>query len=170
MSIKCIVPPNFLQTICAPASHPSVVLLVEKCLHVRCISLSAKSCQTTQCYSFERMYCHADFLPVLQNLVDSLAQRFQEPIPLEHHAGLKTFVVFNKRRRVTSSAKRKRVPDSTVISQTPDGSFLDLMQNSREVLQRCGFTTPEVAIPTYMTLYILESHLKYFTVKLSKSS
>ena len=86
------------------------------------------------------------FSSLMQNLVDSLAQRFQEPIPLEHHAGLNTFVVFNKRRRVTSSAKRKRVPDSTVISQTPDGSFLDLMQNSREVLQRCGFSTPEVWI------------------------
>lgn len=80
----------------------------------------------------------------LQNLVDSLAQRFQDPIPLERHAELNTFVVFNKRRRVTSSAKRKRVPGSTVISQTPDGSFLDLMQNGREVLQRCGYTTPEV--------------------------
>jgi hypothetical protein len=83
----------------------------------------------------------------VQNLVDSLAQRFQDPIPLERHAELKTFVVFNKRRRVTSSAKRKRVATSTAISQTPDGSFLDLMQNAREVLQRCGFTTPEVCHP-----------------------
>jgi len=83
----------------------------------------------------------------VQNLVDSLAQRFQEPIPLERHAELKSFVVFNKRRRVTSSAKRKRMEGSTAISQTPDGSFLDLMQNSREVLQRCGFTTPEVPPP-----------------------
>ena len=80
----------------------------------------------------------------LQNLVDSLAQRYDKPIPLERHAELKTFVVFNKRRRVTSSAKRKRLPGSTAISQTPDGSFLDLMRNSQEVLQRCGFTTPEV--------------------------
>ena len=65
---------------------------------------------------------------------------------MERHAELNTFVVFNKRRRVTSSAKRKRVPGSKVISQTPDCSFLDLMRNSEEVLQRCSFIVPEVSI------------------------
>ena len=80
----------------------------------------------------------------VQNLVDSMAQRFQEPVPKERHAELNTFVVFNKRRRVTSSAKRKRVPGSTIISQTPDGSFLDLMRNAADLLHRCGFRIPQV--------------------------
>lgn len=65
---------------------------------------------------------------------------------MERHAELNTFMVFNKRRRVTSSAKRKRVAGSLLISQTPDGSFLDLMRNSAEVLHRCGVGVPLVSL------------------------
>ncbi|KAK9801940.1 hypothetical protein WJX73_008251 [Symbiochloris irregularis] len=81
----------------------------------------------------------------MQNLVDSLGQRFQGPVPAERHAELNTFVVFNRRRKVTSSAKRRRVPGSTHLAQTPDGSFLDLQRNAADLLQRCGFRcVPEV--------------------------
>lgn len=83
----------------------------------------------------------------LQNLVDSLSQRFDEPVPMSQHASLDTFVVYNKRRRVTSSAKRKLKPGSTSLSQTPDGSFRDLMLNAHDLLRRCGFFhLPEVCI------------------------
>lgn len=82
---------------------------------------------------------------VMQNLVDSLAQRFQDPMPESLHASLNTFVVYNQRRCVTSSAKRKRKPGSTMVSQTPDGSFLDLMRNAHDLLSRCGLShIPEV--------------------------
>ena len=65
---------------------------------------------------------------------------------MARHSELHTFVVFNKRRRVTSSAKRSRAPGSTVLAQTPDGSFRDLMANARELLlEHCGFQeVPEV--------------------------
>ncbi len=36
------------------------------------------------------------------------------------------------------SAKKKREPGSTKISQTPDGSFYDLMRNGWHLLQQCG--------------------------------
>ena len=67
-------------------------------------------------------------------------------VPTERHGELHTFAVFNKRLRVTSSAKRRRAPGSTVLAQTPDGSFRDLMRNARELLlDHCGFTAvPEV--------------------------
>lgn len=80
----------------------------------------------------------------MQNLVDSLAQHFQEAVPEERHEQLNTFVVYNQRSRVTSSAKRKRQPGSLKIHQTPDGSFLDLMRNGRDLLLRCGFHVPQV--------------------------
>ena len=81
----------------------------------------------------------------VQNLVDSLGQRFRAPVPQERHGELNTFVVFNRRQRVTSSAKRRRVPGSLHLAQTPDGSFLDLQRNAAELLQRCGFLRiPEV--------------------------
>ena len=84
-------------------------------------------------------------LLVLQNLVDSLGQHFQEALPKGRHAELNTFVVYNQRSRVTSSAKRKRVPGSLAIHQTPDGSFLDLMRNARDMLLRCSFDVPPVS-------------------------
>lgn len=80
----------------------------------------------------------------MQNLVDSLAQHFQEAVPEERHGELNTFVVYNQRSRVTSSAKRKRPPGSLKIHQTPDGSFLDLMLNARDMLLRCGFAVPQL--------------------------
>ncbi|KAK9833071.1 hypothetical protein WJX74_006343 [Apatococcus lobatus] len=81
----------------------------------------------------------------MQNLVDSLSQRFDEPVPMSQHASLDTFVVYNKRRRVTSSAKRKLKPGSSSLSQTPDGSFRDLMLNAHDLLRCCGFLhLPEV--------------------------
>ena len=76
-------------------------------------------------------------------------------ISVAQHSGLHTFVVFNKRRRVTSSAKRSRVPGSSILAQTPDGSFRDLMSNARELLlEHCGFSAvPEVALgPTWRSL------------------
>lgn len=83
---------------------------------------------------------------VLQNLVDSLAQHFQEAVPKERHGELNTFVVYNQRSRVTSSAKRKRPPGSLKIHQTPDGSFLDLQRNARDMLLRCGCDVPQVPL------------------------
>ncbi|KAA6420439.1 MAG: low photochemical bleaching 1 [Trebouxia sp. A1-2] len=80
----------------------------------------------------------------MQNLVDSLAQHFQEAVPSERHGELNTFVVYNQRSRVTSSAKRKRQPGSLKIHQTPDGSFFDLMRNARDLLLRCGFEVPQL--------------------------
>ena len=80
--------------------------------------------------------------------MDSLAQRFDEPLPEARHAQLNTFVVFNRRRCVTSSAKRRRAPGSTSVAQTPDGSFLDLQRNAADLLARCGLShVPPVRAP-----------------------
>ncbi len=84
-------------------------------------------------------------MPCLQNLVDSLPQTFDSPVPEDLHGALNTFVVYNRRRCVTSSAKRRRAPGSTMVSQTPDGSFLDLMRNAYDLLVRCGLShVPQV--------------------------
>lgn len=37
------------------------------------------------------------------------------------------------RRKVTSSAKKRREPGSARIAQTPDGSFYDLQRNAWQV-------------------------------------
>ncbi|CAG9465799.1 unnamed protein product [Pedinophyceae sp. YPF-701] len=79
----------------------------------------------------------------MQNIADSLVQAFPQRRSPEEFEQLETFVVYNKRRRVTSSAKRKRRPGDKHIHQTPDGSFVDLMTNAHEVLTAyCGMTLP----------------------------
>lgn len=45
---------------------------------------------------------------------------------------------------MTSSAKKRREPGSTRISQTPDGSFFDLQRNAWHLLHACGVSAPEV--------------------------
>jgi UTP---glucose-1-phosphate uridylyltransferase len=78
----------------------------------------------------------------MQNLADALSQTFSQRLRPEQASALSTFVVFNERRYVTSSAKRGLVPGSTKIHQTPEGSFLDLMRNARDMLDMCGVVTP----------------------------
>lgn len=57
---------------------------------------------------------------------------------------LETFLVYGPRSKVTSSAKRKRSPGSLKIHQTPDGSFYDLQQNAKAMLEGCGMSVPDV--------------------------
>ena len=56
---------------------------------------------------------------------------------------LPTFMLHTLRRRITSSAKKKRDPTNMNLAQTPDGSFLDLLKNASDLLDRCGVSHPE---------------------------
>ncbi|KAF8056255.1 UGP3 [Scenedesmus sp. PABB004] len=88
----------------------------------------------------------------MQNLADGLTTRLPAPLPAAAggaataaDAELSTFMVYNMRRKVTSSAKKKRDPRSPHIHQTPEGAFYDLQRNAWQVLQRCGMRhVPEV--------------------------
>ncbi|PSC72756.1 nucleotide-diphospho-sugar transferase [Micractinium conductrix] len=82
----------------------------------------------------------------MQNLADCLAQSFPQPLESdEGKAELDTFLVYNQRRKVTSSAKRKLSPGSTRVHQTPDGSFYDLQRNAHDLLSNhCGMAVAQV--------------------------
>ncbi|XP_034705188.1 UTP--glucose-1-phosphate uridylyltransferase 3, chloroplastic isoform X5 [Vitis riparia] len=56
---------------------------------------------------------------------------------------LDTFIVYNERRRVTSSAKKKRKHANKSLHQTPDGSLLDIMRNAYDLLSQCDIKMPE---------------------------
>ncbi|GLI61415.1 hypothetical protein VaNZ11_003610 [Volvox africanus] len=86
----------------------------------------------------------------MQNLADYLTDRFDRPMGPQELAAtqLSTFFVSNLRRKVTSSAKKRRQPGSARIAQTPDGSFYDLQRNAWQILQRCGLEeVPEPGSP-----------------------
>jgi hypothetical protein len=80
----------------------------------------------------------------MQNIADVMGQRFGAPLPVARWGELATFVVYALRRRVTSSAKRRRAPGSKALAQTPEGSFLDLLRNGRDILAAGGVTCPEI--------------------------
>lgn len=84
----------------------------------------------------------------MQNLADSLANTYVSEDDIPEQADLDSFLMFNARRRVTSSAKKRRKPAAVVkgedLHQTPDGSFLDLQRNAAELLQSCEVNVPDV--------------------------
>ncbi|XP_058183043.1 UTP--glucose-1-phosphate uridylyltransferase 3, chloroplastic isoform X3 [Rhododendron vialii] len=57
---------------------------------------------------------------------------------------LDTFIVYNERRKVTSSAKKKRRYGDKSFPQTPDGSLLDIMRNAYDLLSHCQIEIPKI--------------------------
>ncbi|KAG0557572.1 hypothetical protein KC19_11G141300 [Ceratodon purpureus] len=80
----------------------------------------------------------------MQNIADLLVNRRSSTISPEEHDELGTYVIYNDRRKVTSSAKRRRKPNEASLHQTPDGSFLDVTRNAYDLLRSCGVTMPEM--------------------------
>eukprot|EP00850_Spirogloea_muscicola_P007041 SM000034S12795 [mRNA] locus=s34:807597:812161:+ [translate_table: standard] len=78
----------------------------------------------------------------MQNIADSLVQGRDSRLAPCDYDSLDTFLVYNERRKVTSSAKRRRNPDELSLHQTPDGSILDLYRNARELFSSCGVAMP----------------------------
>lgn len=84
----------------------------------------------------------------LECTMQNIADNFSNTYASRHYAVkedvLDTFVVYNERRRVTSSAKKKRKHGSKSLPQTPDGSLLDIMRNAYDLLSHCNIKIPEV--------------------------
>lgn len=84
----------------------------------------------------------------LECTMQNIADNFCNTYPSRHYGVkediLDTFVVFNERRRVTSSAKKKRKHGSKSLHQTPGGSLLDIMRNAYDLLSHCNIKIPEV--------------------------
>jgi len=81
----------------------------------------------------------------MQDIALSFASTFDRPLEedaVEAKDSLPTFVLYNDRRKVTSSAKRS-FEAGRKLSQTPEGSHLDLLRNAWDLLaNRCGFDMP----------------------------
>ncbi|KAM5556726.1 UTP--glucose-1-phosphate uridylyltransferase 3, chloroplastic [Rosa sericea] len=84
----------------------------------------------------------------LECTMQNIADNFLNTRPSRDYKGvedkLDTFIVFNKRRRVTSSTKRKRRHADKSLHQTPDGSLLDILRNAHDLLSQCDIQLPEI--------------------------
>ncbi|KAK9742332.1 hypothetical protein RND81_03G164700 [Saponaria officinalis] len=81
----------------------------------------------------------------MQNIADNFCNTYGSRYYSTKEDHLDTFMVYNERRRVTSSAKKKRKHGNKSLHQTPDGALLDTVRNAYDLLSYCSINLPEVA-------------------------
>ncbi|KAJ9160363.1 hypothetical protein P3X46_025771 [Hevea brasiliensis] len=80
----------------------------------------------------------------MQNIADNFLNTFLSRCYQGVEDKLDTFIVYNERRRVTSSAKRKRKHADKYLHQTPDGALLDILRNAYDLLSLCDIELAKV--------------------------
>lgn len=80
----------------------------------------------------------------MQNIADNFLNTYSSRCYKGVEDDLDTFMVYNERRRVTSSAKKKRKHADMSLHQTPEGSFLDILRNAYDILCQCHIKLPEI--------------------------
>ncbi|OVA02764.1 hypothetical protein BVC80_9093g113 [Macleaya cordata] len=80
----------------------------------------------------------------MQNIADNFMNTYSSRCYKGVEEELDTFIVYNERKRVTSSAKRKKRYTDQSLRQTPDGSLLDIIRNASDLLSHCNIKVPEI--------------------------
>ncbi|XP_058110341.1 UTP--glucose-1-phosphate uridylyltransferase 3, chloroplastic isoform X2 [Magnolia sinica] len=80
----------------------------------------------------------------MQNIADNFLNTYSSRCYKDVEDALDTFIVYNERRKVTSSAKKKRRQADKSLHQTPDGSLLDIIRNASDLLSRCDIKIPKI--------------------------
>lgn len=91
-----------------------------------------------QCVSGGRLEC------TMQNIADNFFTEYSSRCNENMEDLMDTFVVYNERRKVTSSAKKKRKNAGKSLHQTPDGALLDILRNAHELLSHCDISMPNI--------------------------
>ncbi|KMS99348.1 hypothetical protein BVRB_2g045760 [Beta vulgaris subsp. vulgaris] len=80
----------------------------------------------------------------MQNIADDFCNTYPSRCYGVKEDVLDTFMVYNERKKVTSSAKKKRKQGGMSLHQTPDGALLDIMRNAYDLLSYCDIKISEV--------------------------
>ncbi|KAH6823475.1 UDP-glucose pyrophosphorylase 3 [Perilla frutescens var. hirtella] len=80
----------------------------------------------------------------MQNIADNFTNTYSSRCYECVEVDLDTFIMYDERRKVTSSAKKHRRHADKSLHQTPEGALLDMMRNAYDLLSQCGITIPEV--------------------------
>jgi hypothetical protein len=92
----------------------------------------------------------------MQNIADCFIETKEKPLFAENNAPLrelKTFLTYNLRNKTISPIKREFVYGSS-LNETPEGCYLDILKNARELLvKECQFEVPEVSDTLHFFLY-----------------
>ena len=83
----------------------------------------------------------------MQNLADFMEETFAAPLKEGNRDALQTYLTYNHRRKTISAVKREFTLGSSLL-ETPEGCFLDILQNVRDVLTtKCQVQVPPVSDP-----------------------
>lgn len=77
----------------------------------------------------------------MQNIADEFVETYAKPLLKKNRKLKKTFITFNDRNRTISTAKKVYFPGKSTL-ETPERCFYDLMKNSSQLLESCGFSLP----------------------------
>lgn len=91
-----------------------------------------------RCVAGGRLEC------TMQNIADNFVNTYSSRCFKGAEDILDTFIAYNKRRKVTSSAKKKRRHTDKSLHQTPDGALLDSMRNAYDLFSHCDIKLPEI--------------------------
>ena len=83
----------------------------------------------------------------MQNIADFFEETFESTLKDRHQ--LKTFLTYNHRRKTISAAKREFTLGSSLL-ETPEGCFLDILKNNRDLLVSCHMQVPVVSDPLFL--------------------
>lgn len=85
----------------------------------------------------------------MQNIADFFDETFDHLLSSKEKQQLKTYLTYNHRRKTISAAKREFTLGSNLL-ETPEGCFLDILQNHRDLLiNHCYFQVPSVSDPLH---------------------
>ena len=97
----------------------------------------------------------------MQNIADYIVDKTSQQLAPEKFDQLKTFIMFNERRKTISVTKASYQPGQSPFG-TPEGCFYELMQNQEELLvQNCKMKIPPISLqenfilegPPFLFLY-----------------
>lgn len=84
----------------------------------------------------------------MQNIADFLSVKSPNPLIEKEKRELPVFVTYNLRRK-TLIATKKGWKEGMSLRDTPDGAFLEVMKNGKELLESCGFQVSQELLFTY---------------------
>jgi UTP---glucose-1-phosphate uridylyltransferase len=94
----------------------------------------------------------------MQNIADSFSSHFPSRLEASQVGNLDAYITFNARKKTISAAKKEFVLGSSLL-ETPDGCFLDVLSNMRELLKDfCHFTLPEEASSNIHPSFLFYGH------------
>lgn len=83
----------------------------------------------------------------MQNIADFFTEKLPHRLSPDDAHTLSSYLTYNLRRKTIATTKREFTLGASLL-ETPEGCFLEILHNAKELLERCQFHIPEDTDPT----------------------